>query len=133
MNNEEVKEPVDGLDPAEVINEEVTSEVKGNDAPPAPKQTVLLGGIAYTSDEDFENFLNNLNLNQAIFILISNGKYSQAKGVLTLEEGELISAAIRAIKKNSKTTPTPDEVIDSAVKAATPPVPEDIDNPETEG
>lgn len=65
-------------------------------------QNVLLGSIAYTNDDDYEAFLNNLDVNQALFVLITSANYAQARGLYKLEESELVTKAIRVIKKTSK-------------------------------
>lgn len=70
--------------------------------PQKPQQTVLLGSISYEKEEDYENFLQNLDVNQSIFVLIASANFCQARGVFNLDESELIAKAIKTIKKSSK-------------------------------
>jgi hypothetical protein len=66
-----------------------------------PQRNVLLGTISYTNEADYEQFLSNLDLNQAMFILIAGANHGQSKGLYNLDESELIARAIKTIKKNS--------------------------------
>ena len=66
------------------------------------RQNILLGTIAYGSDEDYEQFLNQLDLNKSIFVLIAAANYAQSKGLFKLDESELISKCIKVIKKSSE-------------------------------
>lgn len=71
-------------------------------------KAVLLGSISYTEQEDYEKFLENLDINQSIFVLIASCNYAQAKGVYSLDESELVAKAIKTIKKaSSKSTEDP--------------------------
>lgn len=87
--------------------EVVTAKEVNNESQAAPDENkvVMLGSISYTDEKQYEEWLNNIDINQAIFVLVANANYSQSKGVLTLSESELISAAIRTIKKNSSPAP----------------------------
>ena len=67
----------------------------------AEKRNVLLGTISYTDEKDYEEFLNKIDVNQAVFILIAGVNSAQAKGAYNLEESELIAKAIKAIKSTS--------------------------------
>jgi hypothetical protein len=68
-------------------------------------RNVLLGTISYTNEEDYESFLSKMDTNQALFVLIANANYGQSKGLLNLDESELVAKAIKTIKK-SATPPT---------------------------
>ena len=70
----------------------------------ATPQNVLLGTISYQSEEDYEKFLNNLDINQSLFVLISACGYAQSRGAYGLEESELISKAIKTIRKTSESS-----------------------------
>jgi hypothetical protein len=77
-----------------------------------PNQVVLLGSISYTDEFQYEEWLKNMDLNQAIFVLVANANYAQSKGLLSIAESELVAGALRTIKKNSKQTPVA-PVVDS--------------------
>jgi len=81
-----------------VVAKEVSETV---DAAQSENKVTMLGTISYTDEKQYEEWLSNIDINQAIFVLVANANYSQSKGVLSLSESELISAAIRTIKKNS--------------------------------
>jgi hypothetical protein len=66
----------------------------------------LLGTIGYNSPADLENFVNNLNLEGGIFVLIQAANYAQSKGVFNLSEAALIASSI---KKFLKPPPSPAE------------------------
>lgn len=80
---------------------EVTSNEAQETAQEQEQRNVLLGTISYTNEEDYEKFLTNLDLNQAMFVLIAGANHSQSKGLYRLDESELIAKAIKTIKKNS--------------------------------
>jgi hypothetical protein len=73
-------------------------EVAASDA----QKNILFGTITYADDEAYENFISNLDINQAIFILVASANFAQAKGAFNILESEVLSSAIRVIKKNSK-------------------------------
>ncbi len=80
---------------------EVSVEKKEAAASEAQKN-ILFGTITYADDEAYENFISNLDINQAIFILVASANFAQAKGAFNILESEVLSSAIRVIKKNSK-------------------------------
>ena len=84
---------------------EVEKSPTQENAQEAPKN-VLFGTIGYNDDASYENFIQNMNLGQAIFALIASTNYAQAKGVFNLFESEVLSTAIRIIRKNSTSEPT---------------------------
>jgi len=90
----------------------VAKEVESSTPTQDENKVVMLGTISYTDENQYEEWLTNIDINQAIFVLVANANYSQSKGVLSLAESELISAAIRTIKKNSTPAPTPGESVD---------------------
>jgi len=85
--------------------EQRPNQKEAPDAPGTPEDSkkghVLLGTISYQSLEDYEKFLNNLDINQSLFVLISGCGFAQSRGAYSLEESELISRAIKTIKKTS--------------------------------
>lgn len=70
------------------------------------EKNVLLGTISYTNQDDYEKFLANLDVNQALFVLITSANYGQAKGLFNLDESELIARAIKTIKRTSQESRT---------------------------
>ena len=88
---------------------------KTNDAPENTQEqstpkNVLFGAISYNDEVAYENFIQGMDLNQAIFVLVASSNYAQSKGAYNLLESETISSAIRAIRKKSGevTEPTKD-------------------------
>jgi len=82
--------------------ESATEEVNTTqEEQPQSDRNVLLGSISYSNVEDYERFLEKMDINQSIFVLIAGCNYAQSKGILTIEESELISKSIRTIKRNS--------------------------------
>jgi hypothetical protein len=73
-------------------------------------KNVLFGTISYTDDSAYENFIKTMSVNQAVFVLIASANFAQAKGAFNLLESEVLSSAIRVIKKTSTTDPAPDQV-----------------------
>ena len=67
-----------------------------------PNKIVLLGTISYTNEKEYSDWLSKMDVNQAVFVLIASANFAQAKATYNLQESELISSAIRAIKKSSK-------------------------------
>jgi hypothetical protein len=65
------------------------------------KKSLLFGVIQYTDDTSYEKFIHEMNLNQALFILIASANFAQAKGAFNILESETLATAIRTIKKNS--------------------------------
>lgn len=81
-----------------------TAPTAENKAP----MTTLLGSISYTSEADYEAFLNGLTLEHAVVILIASANFAQAKGAFSLAEAELINKAIKRIKPKKIEQPTPE-------------------------
>ena len=76
--------------------------VEKNDAPVEnEKKNILFGTISYADDSAYENFIQTMDLGQALFVLIASANFSQAKGAFNKLESEVLSSAIRTIKKNS--------------------------------
>lgn len=69
----------------------------------ATSQNMLFGSITYKDDTAYEEFISNMNIGQAIFVLMASAKFSQSLGAFSILESETISTAIRTIKKNSET------------------------------
>lgn len=67
--------------------------------PESTPKNILFGTITYADEPAYENFIQNMNINQAIFVLVASANFAQAKGAYNILESETISTAIRAIKK----------------------------------
>lgn len=78
-----------------------TEEVVENTTSNSENKSVLLGAISYSDQADYEKFLEGLDINQAIFVLIASANYSQSRGIYNLDESELIAKSIKTIKKMS--------------------------------
>jgi hypothetical protein len=72
-----------------------------------PQQNVLFGSISYADEASYEEFISNMNVSQAVFVLVASANFSQAKGAFSLLESETIATAIRAIRKNSDSQEEP--------------------------
>lgn len=98
-----------------------TETIKAQAQPPVEEQpTVLLGTISYKNEDDYENFLYKMDLNQALFVLIATANYGQAKGLYNLSESELVSRAIKTIRKNSQPAQPADAVVAEEVNSEEP-------------
>jgi hypothetical protein len=69
---------------------------------PEVPANVLLGSVSYQNLEDYEKFLENMDVNQALFVLISGCTFAQTKGAYNLSEAELVARAVKTIKNQSK-------------------------------
>jgi hypothetical protein len=76
--------------------------------PESTPKNILFGTITYADEPAYENFIQNMNINQAIFVLVASANFAQAKGAYNLLESETVSTAIRAIKKAQEPT-APDQ------------------------
>ena len=93
MSQEETVKDVEATE----VEKETTASKTQDDS----NKTVLLGSISYDNEEEYTQWLSKMDVNQAVFVLVAGANFSQAKGAFNIAESELISAAIRAIKKNS--------------------------------
>ncbi len=82
------------------VNQVGHSEV--NDQSSNEAISTLLGSISYSNRNDYEEFLLNLSLEHAVVVLISAANFSQAKGIFTLDEAELIANAIKRLTTKSE-------------------------------
>lgn len=81
--------------------QETKTEVEKNtqeQASAAPKN-VLFGSISYSEESNYEKFIKEMNLQQALFVLVASVNYAQAKGSFNLLESETLAVAIRTLKK----------------------------------
>lgn len=65
------------------------------------QKNVLLGAISYSDDSEYNEFLSNLDVHQSLFVLIASANFSQSRGAFNLDEAELVSKAIKVLKKVS--------------------------------
>jgi hypothetical protein len=84
----------------ETVNEPVNETQQTTEQ--TQQQNILFGTISYADDAAYEEFLGNMNINHALFVLIASANFSQSKGVFNLLESETISTAIRTIRKNGE-------------------------------
>lgn len=93
-----------------VITDEAQTEVKSESPEAQSERThknILFGTIGYDDELAYENFLQKMNISQAVFVLVSSANFAQAKGSFNLLESEVLANAIRVIRKSS--TPTEEE------------------------
>jgi hypothetical protein len=62
----------------------------------------LFDSINYYSTSDLEKFIDNLNYDQSIYCMMECCVYAQRRGILTLEEAEVISKSIRNLHKTEQ-------------------------------
>jgi hypothetical protein len=74
--------------------------------PEAVSKNILFGSISYSNELEYEKFISNMNIDQAVFILVASANFAQAKGAYNILESETISNAIRTIRKNSEPNET---------------------------
>lgn len=91
------------------VTQESKTEVHSENNESQVKNNVLFGTIAYQDDSAYENFIHNMNLSQAIFVLVASANFAQAKGAFNILESESLSTAIRVIRKNSSQEKQPEE------------------------
>ena len=69
-------------------NQDNTVVEKDETGPEQPKnQNVLLGAISYETEEAYDNFLEKMDVNQAVFVLVAASKYAQSRGAYSLKIG----------------------------------------------
>jgi hypothetical protein len=88
------------------LNETTTGTTATTEKTEQPKN-LLFGTIAYNDESSYEKFIHNMNLSQAIFVLIASANFSQSQGAFNILESETISTAIRTVRKNSTPTEQP--------------------------
>jgi len=82
-----------------------------------PNKVVLLGSISYNNEKEYTEWLSNMDVSQAIFVMVASANYTQTKGLYNLAESELISSAIRAIKNGSTEATTDVNKKEASTKA----------------
>lgn len=88
--------------------EEVVNEIIQDDPTKPPVMGTLFDSISYSRNEEVPAWLERMNINDAVFALISAAAYGHKKGIYNLLESEIVSKAIRLItikKENPNTDP----------------------------
>jgi len=67
---------------------------------------LLFGSVRYYSPDDINSICDNMNLEQAYFMIIKALEYSHNSNIFTLQESELVSKSLR-IFNNHFTQETP--------------------------
>lgn len=91
------------------MEETTQTQQTPDQTPESTPKNILFGAITYADETAYENFIQNMNINQAIFVLVASANFAQAKGAYNLLESETISTAIRAIKKAQEPTQEPEQ------------------------
>ena len=63
---------------------------------------ILFNTLNYYTVDDLNKFIDNLTVEQSIFCLMWCCEYAQGKGILSLEEAEIISKSIRKIRNSEE-------------------------------
>jgi len=71
------------------------------------KHTLFGGAIGYDSPSDYEQFIQTLDKNRSLQMLITAVHYGQTRGIYSIQEAELLAACIKSflIKPSAETTP----------------------------
>jgi len=99
------------MNEVETTQESATEVQKEQEIQEKLKNNILFGTIGYQDDSAYENFIQNMNLSQAIFVLVASANFAQAKGAFNILESESLSTAIRVIRKNSSPEKTSEETL----------------------
>jgi hypothetical protein len=65
-------------------------------------QNTLFNTINYNSQNELNRFIDEMNIDQALFCLVRATRYAHNSGLFSIEESEVISKSIRLL-----TTPQP--------------------------
>ncbi len=87
----------------------VEKEESNDTANQIDPKNILFGSISYADEEAYEKFISEMNISQALFVLIASANFAQAKGSFNLLESESLSTAIRTIRKTSESQKTNNE------------------------
>jgi hypothetical protein len=69
----------------------------------------LFNTINYNEPHELNKFIDDMNLDQALFCLVHATRYAHNRGLYDIEESEVVSKAIRVL-----TTPQPLKTTDDA-------------------
>ena len=64
-------------------------------------KNLLFNTIQYVDESAYEEFIEKMNITQAVFCLMASANFAQAKGAFSLLESECLARAIRVIKQNT--------------------------------
>jgi hypothetical protein len=67
---------------------------------------LLFGSVGYYSPDDINSICDDMNLEQAYFMIIKSLEYSHNSNIFTLQESELVSKSLRILNSHF-TTETP--------------------------
>jgi hypothetical protein len=62
---------------------------------------VLFGNIKYSSDEQIESIINNMEYQQAIFFLTKAIEFSYGHNIYSLVESEILSKSLRIFNQKN--------------------------------
>lgn len=97
----------DQVQDAQATNEAASEVIQDDTQQPKAPVNVLLSAISYENEADYQAFLNNMDINQALFVIVSGCTHAQSKSAYTLGEAELIAKAIKTIKNQSSNPSAP--------------------------
>lgn len=69
--------------------------------------TYLFDKIEINNSQDYETLIEELNEDQALYIIYSAIEKSHSVGVFNLSETELLSKSLRLVNKKKQTKPKP--------------------------
>ena len=75
-----------------MVNDTTTNQISGK----------LFDSMIYNSQDTLNNFIDNLSKEQANQIIIEAVKSAHSRGVLSLQESELVSKSLRLLLTPSK-------------------------------
>lgn len=78
----------------QVENLEVEKEEKEISRP----KNLLFGAISYKDEESYKSFIQNMTLEQAVFVLAASANFAQSRGAFNLLEAETLANAIRTVR-----------------------------------
>ena len=64
---------------------------------------VLFGNISYTSEEQLNAIIDNMEYEQAIFFIIKSMEFSYGSGIYSLTESEILSKSLRIFSQKKFT------------------------------
>lgn len=65
-------------------------------------QKILFGALTYESQEEYLEFLKNLDGPNAVAMLVAAAAYAQGKGIFSMEESEVLVNSVRKILPQDK-------------------------------
>jgi len=63
-------------------------------------ENYLFDSIKYESEESFEQFANNITVEQSIYLISTAIQMSHKHGIFSLHESEVLSKSLRVLNKN---------------------------------